>query len=135
MATYSYKPGLGAAGAYQVAGTPYVSGNIDPTHAEIKLDFPGVTQWVVVQNPAGADLKVAFSSNGLKSDKSYYFTLPASTVSPRFEVKATQLFLSGGAAGVSVMAGLTSIDTITIDNASVSPSGSNWSGSLGALVG
>jgi len=33
------------------------------------------------------------------------------------------------------MAGLTGIETRQINNSSVSPSGSNWSGSLQALVG
>jgi len=36
---------------------------------------------------------------------------------------------------VSVMAGLTYIKTDEINNVAVSPSGSNWSGSLNAKVG
>jgi hypothetical protein len=132
---YSYKPGLGAVGAYQVSGTPYVTGNVDASSTTVQLDFPKVTQWVVISNPAGAALSASFSANGMKASESNFFELPASTVSPRLEVKATQLFLKGGHPGVSVMAGLTSIDSEYIDNSAVSPSGSNWSGSLGALVG
>ena len=132
---YSYKPGLGAVGAYQVSGVPYVTGNVDASATTVQLEFPRVTQWVVISNPAGAALSASFSVNGLKASESNFFELPASTVSPRLEVKATRIFLKGGSAGVSVMAGLTGIDSEYIDNSAVSPSGTNWSGSAGALVG
>lgn len=137
MATYSYKPGLGNAASFQVAGTPFVSGNIQCAGAAtVALAFPTVTQWIVVGNAGGGDLKVAFSANGLDSGKDNYLIVPSGSMSPRLEVKATQLFLNGGTNGrVSVMAGLSSIQNEAINNSQVSPSGSNWSGSVGALVG
>ncbi len=136
MAHFSYNAGLGNVGSYQVAGTPFVTGNIDPAHGTgpQSIQFQRVTNWIKVYNPAGQDLKVAFSNNGLKADRSNYFTMPANTTQV-FEVKVTQLFLTGGASGVSVMAGLTSLDNELINNSSVSPSGSNWSGSAAAFVG
>ena len=131
---YSYKPGLGAVGAYQVSGVPYVTGNVDTAAQTVQLDFPRVTQWVVISNGAGSAVSASFSANGLEASESNFFEIPASTISPRLEVKATQLFLKGND-GVSVMAGLTGIDSEYIDNSAVSPSGTNWSGSAGALVG
>jgi hypothetical protein len=133
MATYNYKPGLGNVGSFQVSGVPYVNGNIDAT-SEVKLTFPSVTSWIVVSNVDGSGiLKIGFSSLGL-SDNDNFLELADEAVSPRLEVKVTELYLLGSN-NVSVMAGLTGIESISINNSVMSPSGSNWSGSLGALVG
>lgn len=136
MGHFSYNAGLGNVGSYQVAGTPYVTGNVDASHAEQALQFTRITNWIKIYNPSGSGdpLKVAFSSNGLKSAFSNYFTMPANTTLS-FDIKATQLFLTGGNAGVTVMAGMTSLDGELINNDSISPSGSNWSGSAAAHVG
>lgn len=131
MATYNYKPGLGLAAAYQVAGKPFVRGNIDASAAPT-IEFPSVTSWIVVQANNG-DCKVGFSAFGVAG--SNYLTVPSGSLSPRLELKVTELYLGGPATSVDVMAGLTYISNDNIDNISVSPSGSNWSGSLGAEVG
>ncbi len=91
---------------------------------------------MVVSNVGGnADLKVGFSQNGVDgSDNNNWLTVATASVTPRLEVKVTEIWLSGSN-GCSVMAGLTSIGNNTINNIDVSPSGSNWSGSAGALVG
>jgi hypothetical protein len=132
MSTYNYKPGLGNAASFQVSGIPYVTGGIDATSAT-GLSFPLTTRWIVVSNVDGsATLRVGFSENGV--DGTNYFEVDQNQISPRVEVKATQIWLSGSS-NCSVVAGLTGIETVNIDNISVSPSGSNWSGSLNALVG
>ena len=132
MATYNYKPGLGNAASFQVSGIPYVTGGINATSAT-GLNFPLTTRWIVVSNVDGsATLRVGFSENGV--DGTNYFEIDTEQISPRFEVKVTEIWLSGSS-NCSVVAGLTGIETISIDNISVSPSGSNWSGSLNALVG
>jgi hypothetical protein len=131
MATYEYKPGLGNAASFQVSGKPYVKGNVDAS-ANPVIAFPSVTSWIVVHANNG-DCKVGFSANGVAG--SNYLTVPSGSISPRLEVKVTELYLGGAATSVDVMAGLTYITSEQINNASVSPSGSNWSGSLGAEVG
>ena len=132
MSTYNYKPGLGNAASFQVSGIPYVTGGINATSAT-GLNFPLTTRWIVVSNVDGsATLRVGFSENGV--DGTNYFEIDTEQISPRFEVKVTEIWLSGSS-NCSVVAGLTGIETISIDNISVSPSGSNWSGSLNALVG
>lgn len=131
MASYNYKPGLGNVGSFQVSGAPYVSGGIDTT-SPVQISFPTVTSWVTVTNNTAVPCKVGFSALGVAGGN--YITVPSGTMSPRLEVKITEIHLSGGA-DVDVCAGLTGIESIGINNSTVSPSGSNWSGSLGALVG
>ena len=134
MSTYNYKPGLGNAASYQVSGIPYVTGGIDLSAGGVtSIDFPSVTSWIVVSVGDNNTCNVGFSSLGAQNEN--YLKITGNTVSPRFEIKATQLHLSGASADVSVMAGLTYISKVDINNAAVSPSGSNWSGSLNALVG
>jgi hypothetical protein len=132
MSTYNYKPGLGNAASFSVSGIPFVSGGISAASATV-VEFPKTTRWVVVSNVDGsATLRVGFSENGV--DGTNYFEIDQEQISPRFEVKVTEIWLSGST-NVSVMAGLTFIDTEEINNNSLSPSGSNWSGSLDANVG
>ncbi|HHZ95703.1 MAG TPA: hypothetical protein EYN67_09110 [Flavobacteriales bacterium] len=133
MSTYDYKPGLGNVGSYQVSGVPYVNGAINAT-SEAKLTFPSVTSWIVVSNADGNGvLKIGFSSLGLSANGNF-LELADGAVSPRLEVKVTELYLLGSN-NVSVMAGLTGITRNRIDNNVTSPDGTNWSGSAGALVG
>ena len=139
MATYNYKPGLGNVGSFQVSGAPFVSGGIitAPLGVEVKkITFPRVTSWIVLNN-GGADeedLEFGFSLNGVENGTHKYI-LGGGQQSPRLEVKVTELYYTGSCSGFAIMAGLTGIDPLAIDNPAVSPSGSNWSGSLAAVVG
>ena len=134
MTQFNYKAGLRNVGSYQSSGNPYVSGGINASVADGQaVDFPSVTRWIVVtNNDSNIPCRIGFSQNGILG--SNYLTVPVSSMSPRLEVKVTQLFLSGSD-DVDVMCGLTSIAIEAIDNASVSPLGQNWSGSAGTLVG
>jgi hypothetical protein len=134
MATYTYKPGLGQSAAYQVSGKPFVTGNVNPAVTS-RIGFPGVTSWVVISNNDNATIRVAFSVNGLNAGHSNFYTVPANAQSPRLDLKVTELHLAGSSTSVDVMAGITYIGTEEINNPAVSPSGTNWSGSAGALVG
>lgn len=137
MATYNYKSGLGNSAAYQVSGIPYVTGAIDVTAdgkgGVFTLSFPSVTSWVTVSIADNQTCAIGFTSGGVESANRFLVKGPA--VTPRLEVKVTELHLSGSSTDVSVMAGLTYIDITQIDNSSVSPAGTNWSGSSAALVG
>tara|TARA_A100001515_G_scaffold59368_1_gene46921 strand:- start:571 stop:978 length:408 start_codon:yes stop_codon:yes gene_type:complete len=135
MATYNYKPGLGNAASYQVSGIPYVTGTIDVAAVKgvFTLSFPSVTSWVSVAIADNQTCAIGFASGGVESGNRFLVKGP--DITPRFEVKITELHLSGSSTDVSVMAGLTYIDNGSINNSAISPSGSNWSGSLAALVG
>lgn len=143
-----YHAGLGNVGSYQVSGVPFVTGGLDAqTSGPIGVNFPQITQWVQVNNSGsinstngtvnfGADLRVGFSANGIVSSSNYIVIPPGGQLGP-LKVKATQLHLSGGAAGaVSLMAGLAFIDASKINNNVLSPGDGtdgflNWSGSSG----
>ena len=141
MSTFTkYKVGLHNVGSYQVSGKPWVTGAIDLSAFEdqspLKLTFPFVTNWVVVSNNATTateTVKIGFSGQGLVNENLYFEVVGAGGISPKLEVKATQLFLTGSSTNVSIMAGLTFIDTNTIDNSNVSTIGKhkNWTGSVG----
>jgi len=152
-----YTTGLQNVGSYQVSGVPFATGSINvsssaasPLNKPYKISFPSVTKWVQVFNhdPQEA-LYVGFSRNGLvgnidggNCDNNYHFKLPKATVNQtlgangngwvstgQMELKLTEIWLSGSSQDVSVVAGLTYIDNARVFNAS--PSGSNWSGSVG----
>jgi hypothetical protein len=127
MANNIYTAGLNNVGSYQVSGIPFLSGGIDATSG-LTMQFPYVTRWVVVNNSGSADLNISLNENGAGTGN--YYTLTSGQQSPRLEVKITALGLEGGTSGgVSVMAGMTNLPVSRIDN--ISPSGSNWSGSVG----
>ena len=131
MSQYNYKAGLRNVGSYQASGLPYVSGNINASITDgTYITFPAVTRWIVVSVPT--ETRIAFSANGLLGTN--HFTLPDNGVSPRLEVRVTELHLSGSNK-VHVMAGLTAIEPAAIDNDTLSPDGRNWSGSVGTTVG
>ena len=133
--SYNYKPGLNYVGSYQVSGIPYVSGGINckPGNSQVKLTFPSITRSITILNADSADdeVIVSFSPNGVANNASFsvFGGSPAT-----LDVKVTEVYLTGSD-NVAVVAALTGIETVNIDNISVSPSGSNWSGSLNANVG
>ena len=124
-----YSAGLSNVGSYQVSGIPFLSGTLDATSG-LLIDFPYVSRWVIINNSGSADLNISLNVNTTVN----LYTLQAGQQSPRLELKLTGLALEGGiAGGVSVIAGLTNLPVSRINN--ISPSGSNWSGSLSAEVG
>jgi hypothetical protein len=137
MSTYNYKPGLGSVGSYQVSGIPYVKGpitNAPQAGGPFKIAFPRVTKFISITNTDESnELICGFSSLGV-SELTNVFVVPA-TASVTYELKVTEFYYTGSVDAFGLVAGLTGISSTTINNQSVSPSGSNWSGSLGALVG
>jgi len=138
MATYNYKSGLGNSAAYQVSGAPYVKGPIEdaPTgDGPHKITFPKVTQFISITNTDGSnnEVQLAFSALGLSQGTNAFVCPDKQTIT--LELKVTELYYTGSASSFGVVAGLTSIDTEEINNSSVSPAGTNWSGSANANVG
>jgi hypothetical protein len=140
-----YTVGLNNVGSYQVSGVPYASGSITAPVAggdPIRVQFPYVTRWVKVlpitgSSGAATHLRVGFSENGVKNGN--YFRVSAKQNTnlepvppPGLELKVTELyFCSDSVATVEfdIVAGLTNIPVERVNN--ISPSGSNWSGSVG----
>ena len=136
-----YYVGLQNVGSYQVSGIPFASSSMTApvsSGTPVQVTFPTVTQRVIVENLGNYDLRVGFSSNGVKGTN--YFIVhkhggatPAQYNHIDFKVKVSSIYLLSDDASntttVSVAAELTNIDTdlLTVSG----PSGSNWSGSLG----
>jgi|TARA_R110002020_G_scaffold96172_1_gene230493 hypothetical protein len=133
MATYNYKPGLQKVGQYQMSGVPFAQGQISCIGGNAELiKFPGVTNFITITNndTSGRVLGVGFSKKGLGNNTARFDVFPSQSVGV-LPLRITELHLTGSDR-CSVIAGITGIDTAAIDVIAVSPSGSNWSGSLGA---
>ena len=135
---FIYSVGLNNVGSYQVSGIPFASGNLTvPASGStpLKIEFPFVTQWVSVTNTNSKHVRLGFSENGVKNGGNNYVLIhednhPAEHL---YNLKLTELYLLSdtgqSVANFSVIAGLTNIPVERINN--ISPSGSNWSGSIG----
>jgi hypothetical protein len=126
-----YTAGLNNVGSYQVSGAPYLSGAIDATTGDLSVvTFPYVTRWIQIANSGSSVLNYSFSANGPTTTPGNLGIVFPNSITERMEVKVTELYLTGGVAdGTFIVAGLTNLPTVRIDN--ISPSGSNWSGSVG----
>jgi hypothetical protein len=130
------RPGPNYVPEYQVSGIPFVTKSIghEVQDSPIKLEFPHVTQWVVIRNLAnsGSDMRVGFTSNGVQGgggiSGSYsagdaegpqtnaqsrnYFIVPGNTQTPRMHLRMKDLyFIRDGSANstFTVIAGLTTV--------------------------
>jgi hypothetical protein len=133
-----YYVGISNVGSYQVSGMPYATSSIAvPANSgtPVQINFPWVTQRIVVRNTQNQPLRVAFSSNGARGTN--YYVIPAATVATNypeseFRVKVNSIFIISDSltpTSASIFAELTNIDSNLLINSG--PSGSNWSGSAG----
>jgi len=125
-----YSVGLNNVGSYQVSGMPFATGSLSAASAT-KIEFPYVTRWIRVINHDNTHLRVGFSQAGV--DGTNYFrcgpeTGAEGTQSVSLELKLTEIWFSGST-DFDLVVGLTNIPVERVTN--VSPSGSNWSGSVG----
>jgi len=131
-------PGLGKVGAYQVAAIPWVSSSLPVPNSAgtpVEISFYNVTRFFTVRNTlesaaASSKLRVGFAANGVKAvEHNNYFTLDNGE-SYSGDFKITKLYLLGDGAvqgaTASIVAGLTSIQSIAL-----SASANNWSGTSG----
>ena len=84
-----YYVGLQNVGSYQVAGIPFVSGGILAPlsgNTPARVDFPSVTQRVLVENLGDYDIKVGFSQNGVKDGNYFLVHSNAGGSAPSFHV-------------------------------------------------
>lgn len=139
--SYPYGVGLQNVGSYQVSGVPFVTSSITAPvvgNTPVRIDFPEVTQRIIVENIGTEHLRVGFSANGVKGTN--YFLIhehhtgtPTQFNSVELRVKVSSIYLLSNDASntttVSIAAELTNIDKDLL--ASSGPSGPNWSGSVG----
>lgn len=135
---FIYSVGLNNVGSYQVSGIPFATGNLTVPASgttPLKIEFPFVTQWISVTNVNSKHVRLGFSSNGVEDSTDNYILIHQDS-HPTFNMynlKLTEVYLmsdTGQAVGnFSLIAGLTNIPVERVNN--ISPSGSNWSGSIG----
>ena len=135
---FKYTAGLNHVGSYQVSGIPFATGSLTiPASGStpLKIEFPYVTQWVSVSNTNSKHVRLGVSELGVKNGGSNYVLIHEDN-HPTFNMynlKLTEVYLlsdTGQAVtDFSLVAGLTNIPVGRVDN--ISPSGSNWSGSVG----
>ena len=133
-----YTAGLNNVGSYQVSGMPFATGSLTiPASGStpLRIQFPYVTQWVSVTNTNSKHVRLGFSENGVKNGGSNYILIHEDNhpTEHMYHLKLTELYLLSdtgqSVTNFSVIAGLTNIPVERVDN--ISPSGSNWSGSVG----
>lgn len=132
--SFIYSTGLNHVGAYQVSAQPYLSSSITApanTAEPLEIKFGQVTKFIIVRNETDStgDIRVGFSSGGLTGTN---FVRLAVSESLSADYKVSSVFVrsdDSSTQSVSIVAGLINVPTIRLTAAS--PSGSNWSGSLG----
>jgi hypothetical protein len=125
---FQYKAGISNVGSYQVSGIPWATSSLtapSTSSAPLQVSFPSITKFIVVKNVATGSVKVrvGFSANGVKG--SNYFLLDKDE-SFQGDIKVSSIYLlsnNGTQVPVSIVAGLTGIDSGQLYN--------NWSGSAG----
>jgi len=134
---FNYRAGLSSVGQYQMSGIPFVTASFTvPTHAALgvgalEFEFPQVTRFFTIINTntgANSPLRVGFSALGTTGSEGggtdNYFTLDnGESYTGEFKVARVYLLGSSAATSASVIAGLTGIQTGSLQE--------NWSGSAG----
>jgi hypothetical protein len=126
MSVFQYRSGLGNSASYQVSSIPCLfrgsiaDGNI------LEITFPNVTNFIEIFTAAGPDLRIGFSSLGIKKPTGTNYILHSAGTSEIYGWRVTSLFLlreTAGTVNYEIRAGLTTIAASELSN--------NWSGSAG----
>ena len=134
-----YNMGLGYVPAYQVSGKPFMTSSVAPNSASVpqKIEFPYVTKSITMicnSHTSGEDILIGMSEYGLTTG-SNYFTVHAAKDGIGYltlDIKCQEIWIRSSdnhTPEYSLYASLTGIPASRIKD--VSPSGSNWSGSVG----
>jgi hypothetical protein len=128
MALNWAKSGINHVPSYQISGIPFVTASVNQEltsdSTSVKVSFPYVTSWVVIQctgsagAPGEASLKFGFSDLGVTNtaspgSKNRYFVLNDGSRTERLELRCKEIYLarSGSTnAGFNILAGLTTIE-------------------------
>lgn len=124
---YGKSPGLGSVGAYQVAGTPYLTSSQVGAGAEVQLTFPALPRSITIINKdAQSDpLLVRFASQATDAGQ-HYITLDTQNSSVTLNVRTRSIFLeaTGAAVDFELFAELTGIATNLVPDMNIA----NWPG-------
>ena len=111
---HNRSPGLGSVGAYQVAGTPYLTASTVDAGQEVQITFPALPRSITIINKDAAndDLHIRFAAAGTDAGQ-HYISLDAQNSSVTFNVRTRSIFLQApvGAVDFQLFAELTGIAT------------------------
>ena len=106
-------PSVTSVPEYQLSGLPFCKTKNIAHNVTDTFIFPRVTRWITIS--ASAEVDIFFTDDGNNAPvASQYFTVPANTHILRLELRCAKIWVkntSGGAADVSVIAGLTHINS------------------------
>ena len=109
------RSGVAHAGAYQVAGYPYITGSSLNNNEERRVKFPTVAKSVTVISRANVEIRVHFNSKSTADviNGKHYITLDTIEDSVTFNVKCKEIYISaaGNNASYELFASLTGIPT------------------------
>jgi len=124
---YGKSPGLGSVGAYQVAGTPYLTSSQVGAGAEVQLTFPALPRSITIINKDAQNdpLLVRFASQATDAGQ-HYITLDSQNSSVTLNVRTRSIFLeaTGAAVDYELFAELTGIATNLVPDMNIA----NWPG-------
>ena len=103
MSSNIYSVGLNHVGAYQVSGTPYLSGSNMPgdTTTSLRFEFPTVTKKITFKSNYNHPMRIHFApyqpgdfgyTNGAVTNNNYFLLLAGATET--FHVKCKEVFIS-----------------------------------------
>jgi len=130
--SWDMKQGPNFAPAYQVSGTPYVTGSASSTELNttpVKIVFPYVTRWIQIRNWSGSTgkLRVGFTEHGVNGTvTNNYYLLDESAGgkahsladTDRWEIRCKEIYLradnGSNPTGFNLVAGLTGIESFPV---------------------
>ena len=115
----TYRPGIGAVGAYQMGAIPYITGSAALANGdEHTITFPTVTRHITVINHSSGVMRVHFAPKltGNTIAGLHFIELDSDEDSISMSVRCTKLYISNGSGVVAdleyrVIAELTPIST------------------------
>jgi len=116
------KQGVNFTPAYEVSGVPFVTSSAasEVVTEAVRVKFPYVTRFFVVQNTSQNWLRVGFSENGVtgtlgSKETNNYLLVSGNQATPRLELRCKELWFAADAgtapASFSLVAGLTGIQS------------------------
>lgn len=129
--SWETKQGPNFVPAYQVSGTPYVTGSATATEVNatpVKITFPYVTRWLQVRNwGTSGKLRVGFTLNGINGveENNFYLLEPSSNSAAhsladtdRWEIRCKEIYVradnGSSPTGFNLIAGLTGIESFPV---------------------
>lgn len=101
--------------AYQLSGVPYVTSSVgnEVGSSPLKVTFPFVTRFFVVQNISEHPLRIGFTVNGITTaETANYLVLSGNSSTGRLELRCKELYFRRDGdtnSGFSLLAGLSTV--------------------------